>query len=181
MEAAHEVGLRTTATMMFGIGDNIGHRVNHLQKIRDLQDRTGGFTAFISWTFQRENTALGRKITEEPTGIDYLKMLSVGRLFLDNFQHVQASWLTQGLKIGQAALRFGADDMGSIMIEENVVSAAGANNEASERELRYQIAEAGYRPQQRDILYNYIIRDDIDDLDEKRSMPLKQLSVAFAD
>jgi cyclic dehypoxanthinyl futalosine synthase len=181
MEAAHEVGLRTTATMMFGIGDNIGHRVNHLQKIRDLQDRTGGFTAFISWTFQRENTALGRKITEEPTGIDYLKMLSVGRLFLDNVQHIQASWLTQGLKIGQAALRFGADDMGSIMIEENVVSAAGADNEASERDLRYQISEAGFRPQQRDILYNYVDREGIDDLDKKKSMPLKQLSVAFAD
>ena len=181
MEAAHEVGLHTTATMMFGIGDNISHRVNHLQKVRDLQDRTGGFTAFISWTFQRENTALGRKITEEPTGIDYLKMLSVGRLFLDNVQHIQASWLTQGLKIGQAALRFGADDMGSIMIEENVVSAAGAHNEASERELRYQIAEAGFIPQQRDILYNYVNREGIDNLDQRQSMPLKQLSVAFAD
>jgi cyclic dehypoxanthinyl futalosine synthase len=181
MEAAHEVGLRTTATMMFGIGDKIEHRVNHLQKIRDLQDKTGGFTAFISWTFQRENTALGRKITEEPTGIDYLKMLSVGRLFLDNVQHIQASWLTQGLKIGQVALRFGADDMGSIMIEENVVSAAGADNEANERDLRYQIAEAGFRPQQRDILYNYVDRDGMDDLDQKKSMPLKQLSVAFAD
>lgn len=181
MEAAHEVGLRTTATMMFGIGDKVEHRVNHLQKIRDLQDKTGGFTAFISWTFQRENTALGRKITDEPTGIDYLKMLSVGRLFLDNVQHIQASWLTQGLKIGQVALRFGADDMGSIMIEENVVSAAGADNEASERDLRYQIAEAGFRPQQRDILYNYVDRDGMDDLDQKKSMPLKQLTVAFAD
>jgi cyclic dehypoxanthinyl futalosine synthase len=181
MEAAHQAGLRTTATMMFGIGDRVEHRVRHLQKIRDLQDRTGGFTAFISWTFQRENTALGRKITEEPTGIDYLKMLSVGRLFLDNFQHIQASWLTQGLKLGQTALRFGADDMGSIMIEENVVSAAGANTDATEHDLRYQIREAGFRPQQRDILYNYIDRDGVDDLDGKKSLPLKQLSVAFAD
>ena len=181
MEAAHSVGLRTTATMMFGIGDKIEHRVNHLQKIRDLQDRTDGFTAFISWTFQRENTALGRKITEEPTGIDYLKMLAVGRLFLDNVQHIQASWLTQGLKIGQTALRFGADDMGSIMIEENVVSAAGADNEATERDLRYQITEAGFVPQQRDILYNYVNRDGVDELDTRESMPLKQLSVAFAD
>lgn len=181
MEAAHQVGLRTTATMMFGIGDRVEHRVRHLQRIRDLQDKSGGFTAFISWTFQRENTALGRKITEEPTGIDYLKMLSVSRLFLDNFQHIQASWLTQGLKLGQTALRFGADDMGSIMIEENVVSAAGADNEASERDLRYQIREAGYRPQQRDILYNYIDRDGIDDIDKSDSMILKQLSVAFAD
>ncbi|MEP6945028.1 MAG: cyclic dehypoxanthinyl futalosine synthase [Acidobacteriota bacterium] len=181
MEAAHQVGLRTTATMMFGIGDKVEHRVRHLQRIRDLQDKTGGFTAFISWTFQRENTALGRKITEEPTGLAYLKMVAVGRLFLDNFQHIQASWLTQGLRLGQTALRFGADDMGSIMIEENVVSAAGANNEASERELRFQIREAGYIPQQRDILYNYVNRPGIDDLDTKKSMPLKQLSVAFAD
>ncbi|HBR58457.1 MAG TPA: dehypoxanthine futalosine cyclase [Blastocatellia bacterium] len=181
MRAAHEAGLRTTATMMFGIGDRPEHRVRHLQKIRDLQDETGGFTAFIPWTFQRENTALGRKITDEPTGIDYLKMLSVSRLFLDNIQHIQASWLTQGLKLGQAALRFGADDMGSIMIEENVVSAAGADNEANERDLRYQIRMAGFRPQQRDILYNYINRKGVDDLDAKKSLPLKQLSVAFAD
>src|SRR5512141_2919720 len=165
MRAAHQVGLRTTATMMFGIGDNVEHRVRHLQRIRDLQDETGGFTAFISWTFQRENTALGRRITEEPTGIDYLKMVAVGRLFLDNIRHVQASWLTQGLKLGQTALRFGADDMGSIMIEENVVSAAGASNEANERDLRYQISEAGFRPQQRDILYNYVNREGVDDLD----------------
>lgn len=181
MRAAHQVGLRTTATMMFGIGDRVEHRVRHLQRVRDLQDDTGGFTAFIPWTFQRENTALGRKITEEPTGIDYLKMLSVSRLFLDNVQHIQASWLTQGIKLGQTALRFGADDMGSIMIEENVVSAAGANNEASERDLRYQIAEAGYRPQQRDILYNYVNRENTEDLDTRNSMLLKQLSVAFAD
>lgn len=181
MRAAHQVGLRTTATMMFGIGDDISHRVAHLQKIRDLQDETGGFTAFIPWTFQRENTALGRKITEEPTGIDYLQMLAVSRLFLDNIQHIQASWLTQGLKLGQTALRFGADDMGSIMIEENVVSAAGADNEANERDLRYQIREAGYRPQQRDILYNYVDRTNADDLDRSDSLKLKQLSVAFAD
>jgi cyclic dehypoxanthinyl futalosine synthase len=181
MRAVHKVGLRSTATMMFGIGDKVEHRVRHLQRVRDVQDETGGFTAFIPWTFQRENTALGRKITEEPTGIDYLQMLSVSRLFLDNIQHIQASWLTQGLKLGQVALRFGADDMGSIMIEENVVSAAGAHNEAGERELRYQIREAGFRPQQRDILYEYVDRGNLDDLDRKDSTPLKQLSVAFAD
>ena len=181
MRAVHKVGLRSTATMMFGIGDKIEHRVRHLQRIRDVQDETGGFTAFIPWTFQRENTALGRKITEEPTGIDYLQMLAVSRLFLDNVQHVQASWLTQGLKLGQTALRFGADDMGSIMIEENVVSAAGANTCANEKDLRYQIREAGFIPQQRDILYNYIDRPGIDDLDRRDSMMLKQLSVAFAD
>jgi cyclic dehypoxanthinyl futalosine synthase len=181
MRAVHKVGLRSTATMMFGIGDRVEHRVRHLQRIRDLQDETGGFTAFIPWTFQRENTALGRKITVEPTGIDYLKMLAVSRLFLDNIQHIQASWLTQGLKLGQTALRFGADDMGSIMIEENVVSAAGASTCANERDLRHQIREAGFIPQQRDILYTYINREGIDDLDNNGSMPLKKLSVAFAD
>jgi len=181
MRAVHKVGLRSTATMMFGIGDNVSHRVKHLQRVRDVQDETGGFTAFIPWTFQRENTALGRKIKEEPTGIDYLKMLAVSRLFLDNVQHIQASWLTQGLKLGQTALRFGADDMGSIMIEENVVSAAGASTCANERDLRYQIREAGFTPQQRDILYNYIYRESIDDLDTSDSMPVKELSVAFAD
>lgn len=181
MRAVHKVGLRSTGTMMFGIGDNISHRVRHLQRIRDVQDETGGFTAFIPWTFQRENTALGRKITEEPTGIDYLKMLSVSRIFLDNIQHIQSSWLTQGIRLGQTALRFGADDMGSIMIEENVVSAAGANNEANEKDLRYQISEAGFVPQQRDILYRYVNRENVEKLDERSSMPLKNLSVAFAD
>jgi cyclic dehypoxanthinyl futalosine synthase len=181
MRAVHAVGLKSTATMMFGIGDKVEHRVRHLQRIRDLQDETGGFSAFISWTFQRENTALGRKIKEEPTGIDYLKMVAVSRLFLDNVQHIQSSWLTQGLRLGQTALRFGADDMGSIMIEENVVSAAGANTEANEKELRYQIREAGFIPQQRDILYKYINRENVDELDARKSMPLKQLSVAFAD
>src|SRR5436190_9333498 len=181
MRAVHRVGLRATATMMFGIGHRIEHRVRHLQRVRDVQDETGGFTAFIPWTFQRENTALGRKIKEEPTSVDYLHTLAVSRLFLDNIQHIQASWLTQGLKLGQTALRFGADDMGSIMIEENVVSAAGADNEANERDLRYQIREAGFMPQQRDILYNYIDRKNIDDLDRSDSRKLKQLSVAFAD
>lgn len=191
MRTAHEVGLITTATMMFGIGDKLEHRVRHLERVRQVQDEAlarraatgegGEFTAFIPWTFQRENTALGRKITEEPTGIDYIKMLSVSRLFLDNIQHIQASWLTQGIRLGQVALRFGADDMGSIMIEENVVSAAGAHNEANERDLRYQISEAGFRPQQRDILYNYVNRDGTQDLDKRQSMTLKQLSVAFAD
>ncbi|MEO8433576.1 MAG: cyclic dehypoxanthinyl futalosine synthase [Pyrinomonadaceae bacterium] len=158
MRATHRVGLRSTATMMFGIGDTVVHRVRHLQRIRDLQDETGGFTAFIPWTFQRENTALGRRIREEPTGIDYLKMLSVSRLFLDNIENFQSSWLTQGLKLGQVALRFGANDMGSIMIEENVVSAAGAHNRADEQMLRRLISDAGFTPQQRDILYRPVDR-----------------------
>ena len=160
MRAVHRVGLRSTATMMFGIGDKIEHRVRHLQRIRNLQDETGGFTAFIPWTFQRENTALGRRIKDEPTGVDYLKMLAVSRLFLDNIENFQSSWLTQGLRLGQVALRFGANDMGSIMIEENVVSAAGANNRADEKMLQFLIREAGFIPQQRDILYKHVVRED---------------------
>src|SRR4051812_5079443 len=113
-------------------------------------------------------------MTPEPTGVDFLKMLSVSRVFFENIEHIQYSWLTQGLKLGQAALRFGADDMGSIMIEENVVSAAGASTQANEKELRYQIREAGFRPQQRDILYRYVDRDGSDDLDQNKSLPLKQ-------
>src|SRR5213075_1347333 len=133
--------------------------VRHLQRIRDLQDKTGGFFAFIPWTFQRENTALGRKIKTEPTGIDYLKMLAVSRLFMDNIDNIQSSWLTQGLRLGQVALRCGANDMGSIMIEENVVPAAGAHNRATEETLRYLIQEAGFIPQQRDILYRHVERE----------------------
>ena len=181
MRAAHRVGLRTTATMMFGIGDSTVHRVRHLQRVRDLQDETGGFTAFIPWTFQRENTALGRKIKEELTGMDYLRMLAVSRLFLDNVEHIQSSWLTQGLRLGQVALRFGADDMGSIMIEENVVSAAGAHNEADEKMLRYLIREAGFRPQQRDILYRHVNREESFRQDASDSATLRELTVAFAD
>lgn len=181
MRAVHRVGLRSTATMMFGIGDTVAHRVRHLQRVRDLQDETGGFTAFISWTFQRENTALGRRIKDEPTGVDYLKMLSVSRLFLDNIENVQSSWLTQGLKLGQVALRFGANDMGSVMIEENVVSAAGAHNRADERMLRYLIREAGFIPQQRDILYAPVSRDSASSGDASESALLNELTVAIAD
>lgn len=177
MKAVHQVGLRSTATMMFGIGDMTAHRVRHLQRIRDLQDETGGFTAFIPWTFQRENTALGRRIKDEPTGVDYLKMLAVSRLFLDNIDNFQSSWLTQGLRLGQVALRFGANDMGSIMIEENVVSAAGANNRADEKMLQFLIREAGFIPQQRDILYRHVNREQPEDSAGKDSAVLQQLTV----
>jgi cyclic dehypoxanthinyl futalosine synthase len=177
MRAVHKVGLRSSATMMFGIGDRIEHRINHLRRIRDLQDETGGFFAFIPWTFQRENTALGRKIKEEPTGIDYLKMLAVSVLFLDNIDNFQASWLTQGLRLGQAALRFGANDMGSIMIEENVVSAAGAHNRASEETLRYLIKEAGFIPQQRDILYRHVNREPRAEAPKPQQTNSRQLKV----
>ena len=141
---------------MFGIGDRIEHRVRHLQRIRDLQDETGGFTAFIPWTFQRENTALGRRIKDEPTGIDYLKMLSMSRLFLDNIENLQSSWLTQGLRLGQVALRFGANDMGSIMIEENVVSAAGTTFRTTVGEIERNITDAGFTPRRRRQDYSLI-------------------------
>src|SRR2546429_7548324 len=101
MRAVHKAVLRSSATMMFDIGNRLEHSVRHLQRIRDLQDETIDFFAFIPWTFQRENTALGRKIKEEPTGIDYLKMLSVSRLFMDNIDNIQSSWLTQGLRLRQ--------------------------------------------------------------------------------
>jgi cyclic dehypoxanthinyl futalosine synthase len=181
MRATHKVGLRSTATMMFGIGDSTEHQVRHLQRIRDLQDETGGFTAFISWTFQRENTALGRRIKEEPTGLEYLRMLAVSRLFLDNIENIQASWLTQGLRLGQVSLRFGANDMGSIMIEENVVSAAGAHFRADEKTLRRLIRAAGFRPQQRDILYRHVNREEAERNDSNDSATLGELNVTFAD
>src|SRR5438552_7294222 len=177
MRAVHKVGLRSSARMMFGIGDLVDHRVRHLQRIRDLQDETGGFFACIPWTFQRENTALGRKIKEEPTGIDYLKMLAVSRLFMDNIDNIQSSWLTQGLRLGQVALRFGANDMGSIMIEENVVSAAGAHNRASEETLRYLISEAGFIPQQRDILYRHVNRQPQEGPTAANSLPKRELKI----
>src|SRR5437764_5396141 len=170
MRAVHKVGLISTATMMFGIGDKIEHRVRHLQRIRDLQDETGGFFAFIPWTFQRENTALGRKIKTEPTGIDYLRMLAVSVLFLDNIENFQSSWLTQGLRLGQVALRFSANDMGSIMTAANVVSAAGAHNRSDEETLRYLISEAGFIPQQRDILYRHVSQTALSGIDKTRGI-----------
>ena len=150
---AHELGLRTTATMMFGCGENLEHRVRHLERIRQLQDETGGFTAFIPWFFQRENTSLGNFIKQEVTAVDYLKTLAVSRVYLDNIVNVQASWLTPGHKICQIALRFGGNDVGSILIEENVVSAAGCHNKSTEAGLRQMISDAGFRPIRRDTLY----------------------------
>jgi cyclic dehypoxanthinyl futalosine synthase len=150
---AHQLGMRTTATMMFGCGETIEQRVNHLERVRQLQLDTGGFTAFIPWTFQPENTSLGRFVKEEATAVEYLKTLAISRLYLDNILNVQSSWVTQGLKTCQIGLRFGANDVGSIMIEENVVSAAGARNRASEEELRRLIRDAGFTPKQRDTLY----------------------------
>ncbi|MCC6590508.1 MAG: dehypoxanthine futalosine cyclase [Bryobacterales bacterium] len=150
---AHALGMRTTATMMFGCGETPEQRVNHLELVRQIQEDTGGFTAFIPWTFQRENTSLGRFVKEEATAVEYLKTLAVSRLYLDNIVNVQSSWVTQGLKVCQLGLRFGGNDVGSIMIEENVVSAAGAHNQASEEDLRRIIRDAGFVPKQRDTLY----------------------------
>ncbi|HOK45521.1 MAG TPA: cyclic dehypoxanthinyl futalosine synthase [Bryobacteraceae bacterium] len=150
---AHRLGMRTTATMMFGCGETYEQRLNHLDVVRRIQEETGGFTAFIPWTFQRESTALGRFVKEEATAVDYLKTLAISRLYLDNIDNIQTSWVTQGLKTCQLGLRFGGNDVGSIMIEENVVAAAGAHHCASEEELRRIIRDAGFIPKQRDTLY----------------------------
>jgi len=149
---AHAVGLRTTATMMFGCGEEHRHRVSHFERIRRIQEDTGGFTAFIPWMFAPENTPLGRKVPET-TAVDYLKTLAISRLYLDNVDHIQSSWLTPGVKVCQVGLQFGADDVGSILIEENVVYAAGVRNRTNEAELRRMIFEAGFIPAQRDTLY----------------------------
>jgi cyclic dehypoxanthinyl futalosine synthase len=149
----HALGLRTTATMMFGTGETIEQRMNHFDIVRQIQEETGGFTAFIPWSFQRENTSLGRFVKEEATAVEYLKVLALSRLYLENVLNIQSSWVTPGLKTCQIGLRFGGNDVGSIMIEENVVSAAGAHHRASEEELRRLIRDAGFVPKQRDTLY----------------------------
>jgi len=163
MRQAHKLGMRTTATMMYGMGERLEERIEHLQRVRDLQDETGGFTAFISWTFQHEHTDLPD--VPETFAHEYLKTLAVTRLFFDNVRHLQTSWVTQGKKIGQAGLAFGADDMGSIMIEENVVSAAGANFKMSQDEMEHLIRAAGYEPKQRTNLYErFVTREDTAEL-----------------
>ena len=124
---AHELGMRTTATMMFGVGETMEQRVNHFEVVRRLQEETGGFTAFIPWSFQPNHTALGGRGWEEATSVEYLKTLAISRMFLDNIENVQSSWVTQGLKVLQMGLRFGGNDVGSVMLEENVVKAAGDN------------------------------------------------------
>jgi cyclic dehypoxanthinyl futalosine synthase len=150
---AHQLGMRTTATMMFGVGETFEQRINHFQAVYDLQKETGGFTAFIPWSFQPKNTALGGRKWDEATSVEYLKLLAISRLFLDNIDNVQASWVTQGLKVLQLGLRFGGNDVGSVMLEENVVRAAGTSNCTTEEELRHIIRDAGFRPVQRDTLY----------------------------
>lgn len=149
---AHQLGLRTTATMMFGVGESFEARVEHLLNIRALQDETHGFTAFIPWTFQEQDTALEGQF-EVSGGVDYLKTLAISRLALDNIEHIQGSWVTQGPKMGQISLYFGADDLGSIMLEENVVAAAGTSHQMSVENMIDIIEGAGFRARQRRSLY----------------------------
>lgn len=170
MRTAHTIGMRTTATMMFGHLETIPERIEHLDRIRRLQDETGGFTAFILWPFQPDNTPLGRLPRSDPSAEaepddehlhpagahEYLRMLALARLYLDNVPNVQSSWVTMGPKIGQLALFFGANDMGSVMMEENVVSAAGVTYRLDEVALRRLIADAGWQPRKRDCCYNIL-------------------------
>ena len=156
MRAAHRLGMSTTATMMWGHVETLDERIEHLRRIRELQDEMHGFRAFISWTFQPDNTELAQQVTWYPTSFDYLLMQAVSRIYLDNVDHIQSSWVTQGIKIGQVALFYGADDMGSIMIEENVVSAAGTTHRAGVDDFLHTIRNAGFRPSQRDTLYRTV-------------------------
>jgi cyclic dehypoxanthinyl futalosine synthase len=158
----HRLGGRSTATMMFGHVETVAERIEHLQRLRDLQDETGGFTAFICWTFQP-----GHKMADHPAAgaYEYLKTQAIARLFLDNIPNIQSSWVTQGAKVGQLALYFGANDMGSLMIEENVVAAAGTVYHLTLDEIKRCIREAGFVPRQRNVFYELI--------DEAKSPPVR--------
>lgn len=150
----HSLGGRGSATMMFGHVETLADRMEHLERLRRLQDQTHGFTAFICWTFQPGNTALAG--LTKVGAFEYLKTLAVSRLFLDNFANLQASWVTQGLPIGQLAMRFGANDFGSVMIEENVVAAAGTSFRTTEDDIRRRITDAGYTPRKRNVFYKFL-------------------------
>jgi len=151
MRDAQQLGMPTTATMMFGSIETLEERIEHLEAIRSLQDETGGFTAFIPWYYVPHKTPLRGK---EASGVDYLRVLAVSRLYLDNVPHLQASWLTPGLKLGQLALFYGCDDMGGTIIEERVVRDAGSTNEATRAQVEGLIHGAGYRPVIRDTYWN---------------------------
>ena len=153
METGHRQGLRSSATMMFGHVETVAERIEHLDRLRELQDRTGGFTAFICWTFQPEHTVLKGVKTGSH---EYLRMQALSRIFLDNIPNVQSSWVTQGPAMGQVALKFGANDFGSLMMEENVVSSAGTSFRLTLEEMRRLIREAGYEPRQRNNNYELI-------------------------
>lgn len=156
--AAHGLGIRTTATMMFGHLETLEERVEHLDRVRTLQEETGGFTAFIAWPFQPGNTVLAddpdAPITKPAGAHEYLRLMAVARLFIDNIANFQSSWVTQGEQVGQLALRFGCNDLGSTMIEENVVKSAGVSFSLDEKRIRGLIAEAGFRPVRRDFFYH---------------------------
>lgn len=154
MEKAHRLGMRTTATMMFGSIEKPEDIIEHLDAIRTLQDKTKGFTAFIPWTFQPGNTEFGDR--DAATAVEYLRVLALSRIYLDNIKNIQASWVTQGLKIAEVALRFGANDFGSTMIEENVVASTGISYKVSKEDIIDTIKKAGFLPAQRDTYYNIL-------------------------
>jgi cyclic dehypoxanthinyl futalosine synthase len=154
METAHNLGVESTATFMMGTGETNAERIEHLRMVRDVQDRTGGFRSFIPWTYQPENNHL--KGRTQATSLEYLRIIAVSRLFFDNVNHLQGSWLTTGKDIGQLTLHFGADDLGSVMLEENVVSSAGARHRSNRTELIELIRSAGRIPAQRDTLYRHL-------------------------
>jgi cyclic dehypoxanthinyl futalosine synthase len=153
MRHAHRLGLRTTATMMYGTVETLEERIEHLVRLRELQDETGGFTAFITWSFQPQHTELGGT---EATGVEYLRTLAIARIVLDNFDNLQASWVTQGGKVGQLSLAYGANDMGSVMIEENVVRAAGAAYCMDEIEIVRNVEDAGFAAKRRNMHYEIL-------------------------
>lgn len=157
MMTAHRLGIPSSATMMFGHIETIEERMTHLDRLREAQDKTGGFFAFIPWTFQSKDTELNQLYDIKPvTSHEYLRILALSRIYLDNFKNIQVSWLTQGLKLGSVALHFGANDLGSCMIEENVIRQAGALNQANAESLRQTIEDAGFRPSQRNSCYQFI-------------------------
>jgi cyclic dehypoxanthinyl futalosine synthase len=156
MDAAHSMGIPTTATMMFGMGETRDQRLLHLERLRDLQTRNPGFVSFIPWTLQPDNTPIGKRFPDRVPGDEYLRWLAIGRLYLDNIPNVQVSWLTQGLDVGRAGLHYGANDVGSTMIEENVISKAGAHHKATEMMLRDVITSEGFIPIKRRADYTRI-------------------------
>ncbi len=158
METAHGLGVESTATFMMGTGESDAERIEHLTMIRDVQDRTGGFRSFIPWTYQSENNHLGD--VAHASIYEYLRLVAVARLYFDNIQHLQGSWLTTGKTAGQLTLHMGADDLGSVMLEENVVSSAGAKHRTNRLELLQLIRSAGRTPAQRDTLYNHLVVHD---------------------
>jgi cyclic dehypoxanthinyl futalosine synthase len=168
MIEAHRLAMPTSATMMFGSLETDREIIEHLIRLRDVQDKTGGFTAFIPWTYQPGNTELGGR---SATGVEYLKVLALSRIMLDNFKNIQASWVTQGAKIAQVALEFGANDFGSTMIEENVVAAAGITFRMTRQEIVHLITDAGYVAAQRDTTYKILRREDLEVTNKHKETP----------